>query len=149
MSSEFERDLQRCRVGLDEAREEFLAVVTVLRDADLEKARRGGWSVRRVLEHVIWSEWMYSRIVTHLRGQQPPGDPVDAAPSSGADAIERLGASRQALLDAVEGVDEESFYRLGRLGQEEYSILSVLENEINHEREHAEQVQVVVSSTDS
>ena len=45
--------------------------------------------------------------------------------------------------------DELDAYRLGRLGHEEYSILSVLE-EINQEREHAEQIRAIVSlSTDA
>jgi uncharacterized protein (TIGR03083 family) len=146
MTSDFDRDLQACHDGLAAARDELLAVVSGLSDADLEKGRRGGWTVRRVLEHVIWSEWMYSRVVTHLRGGQPAGGDVDATPSSAADAATRLEASRRALVDAVDGVDEESFYRLGKLGQEEYSVLSLLENEINHEREHAEQIRVIAAA---
>ena len=145
MTSEFDHDLQSSRTDLDAARAELLAVVNTLQDDDLERGRRGGWTVRRVLEHVIWSEWMYSRIVTHLRGGQPPGDPVDATPSSPADAVERLAGSHEALLAAVEGVDEETFYRLAKIGQEEYSVISLLENEINHEREHAEQVRALVA----
>jgi len=146
VTSELDKDLQSSRTGLDAARDELLAVVAALSEDDLERGRRGGWTVRRVLEHVIWSEWMYSRIVTHLRGGQPSADPVDATPSSPADAVERLAGSRAALLAAVEGVDEETFYRLAKIGQEEYSVLSLLENEINHEREHAQQVRALVAS---
>jgi uncharacterized damage-inducible protein DinB len=145
MSEEFDRDLQRCRDELDDARRTLLAAVTALDDADLDRGRRGGWTVRRVLEHVIWSEWMYSRVVIHLRGGRPPGDPVDAAPSGAADAVAKLQASRAALIAAVDGVDEETFYTVGKLGQEEYSVLSLLENEINHEREHAEQVRALTA----
>jgi len=145
MTAEFDRDLKSCREGLDAARDGLLATVAALRDSDLERGRRGGWTVRRVLEHVIWSEWMYSRIATHLRGGQPPGDRVDATPSSPADAVERLHGSRDALLAAIAGVDEETFYRLTRLGQEEYSVISLLENEINHEREHAEQLRTLTA----
>lgn len=141
MTSEFEQDLQRVREELDAARKELLAAVTSLSDADLDKARRGGWTVRRVLEHVIWSETMYSRVVTHLRGQQPPGDAFDATPASVADAVERLRASRTALVQALDGVDEEPFYRLAAVGHEEYSILSMIENESMHEHEHAAQIQ--------
>ena len=49
MSAEFERDLQRCHNELGAARQQLLAVVAALSDADLHKARRGGWSVRRAV----------------------------------------------------------------------------------------------------
>ena len=144
MTSELEQDLQSAREGLAAAREVLLAVVTALSDDDLEQGKRGGWTVRRVLEHVIESEWIYSRLTAHLRGLPVPGDAIDAKPASVADARDRLAASRAALLHALEGVDEESFYHLGTIGHEEYSILSILENEINHEREHAEQIGAIV-----
>ena len=53
MSNEFADDLTRCREDLAAARQELLSVVRALSDTDLEKSRRGGWTVRRVLEHVI------------------------------------------------------------------------------------------------
>ena len=145
MSEELDRDLAHCRAELDAARRELLAVVTALKDDDLERVRRGEWPVRRILEHVIESEWLYSRLIAHLRGQPVPGDAIDATPTSQADAIDRLAASRAALVKAFDGADEESFYRLGKMGHEEYSVLSVLENEINHEREHAAQIRKTVS----
>ena len=145
MSDEFDRDLGHCKRELDAAREELLGVVTALKDGDLDRGRRGGWPVRRVLEHVIWSELLYSRLITHLRGGTPEGETPPSTPSSAADALERLEGSHEALLAAFDGVDEESFYRLGTIGHEEYSIISVLENEINHEREHAEQVRAIVN----
>ena len=144
MSDEFERDLENGRSALSESRAELVAVVRGLRDGDLERARRGGWSVRKVLEHVVQSEWLYARLVQHLRGVAGQGDIVSGAPAPVQDAEDRLGASRTALLAAVEGVDEESFYRLGAVGHEEYSILSVLENTANHDREHAQQVREIV-----
>jgi uncharacterized damage-inducible protein DinB len=145
MTAGFDSDLQSSLRELAAARAELLAAVTALSDADLDTGRRGGWTVRRVLEHVAWSEWMYSRVVIHLRGGQPPGDPVDANPSSVQHALELLRASHDQLLAALDGVDEESFYRLTTMGHEEYSVLSLLENEINHEREHAAQIQALVS----
>ena len=54
-------------------------------------------------------------------------------------AFHKVG--RTQLLDLkIDGIDEETFYRLGNLGYEEYSVLSMLENEANHEREHAAQI---------
>ncbi len=143
MTSEFEQDLQRVREELDAARTELLAAVTSLSDADLDRARRGGWTVRRVLEHVIQSEWLYSRVVLHLRGLPVPGDAIDANPISAVDASDKLGASRAALVQALDGVDEEPFYRLAAVGHEEYSILSMIENESMHEHEHAAQIQSI------
>jgi len=145
MSEEFERDLAQCNRELDDARRELFGVVKALEDTDLDRSRRGGWNARRVLEHVIWSELLYSRLITILRGGTVEGEIPPCAPASAADALERLERSREALVTALGGVDEESFYRLGTIGHEEYSILSVLENEINHEREHAGQIRTLVS----
>ena len=147
MSAEFDRDLEGMRSELDAARQELSGVVAALSDADLERERRGGWTVRRVLEHVIQSEWLYARLVNHLREQPVPDDDVSGAPASVADATHRLEASRGALLAALAGVDEEAFYRLRTLGHEEYSIISVLENVSNHDSEHAEQVKTILAAS--
>ena len=109
-------------------------------------APRGQWPVRRVLEHVIWHEQVYVRMAAHMRGQPSPGDMPDYTPSTVSDAIEKLAESRRALLDGIEGVDEETFYRLGKMGFEEYSIVSMLENESNHEREHAAQIKKTLNN---
>ena len=150
MRSEFDRDLEAVRreCGLD--RETLLSVVAALSDADLDRARRGGWTVRRVLEHVIRSEWLYITLVNHLRGQQPANTPMEAGPpESVAEASRDLEASRQALLAAIEGVDEETFYQLERVGHEEYSVISVLENVALHDREHAAQVEAIMELVDT
>ena len=146
MTAGFDRDLTAAREELEGARHELLGVVSALNDADLDRARRGGWTARRVLEHVIQSEWLYARLVAHLRELLVPGDVVSGAPSSAADALQRLDASRRALLAALDGVDEESFYALRVVGHEEYSILSVLENAAHHDREHAAQVRAIVEA---
>ena len=166
MSDEFDRDLAAGRDGLASAREGLLAVVGALAEDDLERARRGGWSVRKVLEHVIHSEWLYSRLATHLRGDAPPegdtrtesGPPPEggtatemqdqppAAFASIAEAVRQLDAVRAALLAAIDGVDEESFYRLQTVGHEEYSVLSLLENVALHDREHGPQVQEMLAA---
>jgi uncharacterized damage-inducible protein DinB len=140
MTNEYERDMQNCRAGLEEARRELLDVVASLSDDDLDNTPRGQWPVRRIMEHVIYSEQAYARIIAFLREQQGPGDIPDCVPSDATDALDKLAASRTALLSALDGVDEETFYRIGRLGHEEYSVLSMLENEANHEREHAAQI---------
>ncbi|MCH7719172.1 MAG: DinB family protein [Chloroflexi bacterium] len=145
MSDEFDRELTSAREELDAARRELLPVVSALSDGDLDRERRGGWAVRRVLGHVIESEWLYANLVAHLRGTPAPGDVVSGGPSSAADAAQRLDASRRALLSALDGVDEASFYRLSVVGHEEYSIISVLENTANHDREHAGQIQAIVN----
>ena len=146
MTTEFERDLEHARTEMDAARQELLAVIGALTDDDLDRERRGGWSVRRVLEHVIQSEWLYVGLVSHLRDQPVQGDRDSGAPSSATDAADRLHASRRALLGALEGVEEESFYRLRSVGHEEYSVLSLLENVVNHDREHGAQVRAILDT---
>ncbi len=147
MTSEFKQDLTNAQRELDGAREALLSVVNALSDDDFGRGRRGGWTVGRVLEHLIQSEWLYSRLVNHLRDLPvEQGEVSGSAPASAADAAGQLEASRGALLSAFDGVDEESFYRLRVIGHEEYSVLSILENEWHHDREHAEQVQSIVAA---
>ena len=146
MTSEFDRDLANSHTDLDSARRALLDVLSSLSDAYLDRAPRGQWPVRRVLEHVIWHEQVYVRMAAHMRGQPSPGEMPDYTPSSKANALELLHESRRALLAGIEGVDEETFYRLGKMGFEEYSIVSMLENESNHEREHAAQIKKTLNN---
>jgi hypothetical protein len=142
----FESDLSALKQAMAGARSQLSAVVSGLKDSDLDAARRGGWTVSRVLEHVIGSEFSYARLVRRLRNQ---ADVDEAMPSesidSTASAIAGLEAARGALMAAIDGVDEESFYRLEQLRREEYSVMSVLENVLNHDREHSDQITAILS----
>jgi uncharacterized damage-inducible protein DinB len=146
MGAEFHSDLTACRNDLDAARTQLLAILDRLSGADLERARRGGWTVQRVLEHVIWSELLYAKLVLHLRSQPgAEGDLPECKPDSLADARARLAASREALLTALDGVDEETFYRIGSIGHEEYSVISIIENTVSHDREHTGQIEAILA----
>jgi hypothetical protein len=144
MSAEFDADLTRLRSELADARSAFLKVVGGFSDGQLDNARRGGWSARRVLDHVIFSDQAYARVIGALRGQSIPGEFPPSRPESVDDATTKLAVARQTLLGALDGVDEESFYALKQLGQEEYSILSVLENARSHDHEHGEQLSEIL-----
>ena len=147
MSDEFDRDLSKAREDTSQARDGLLAVLRDLKDEDLDKERRGGWSVRKVLEHAIHSEVLYGRLARHLRElPQPEDEAITVPPPTVASAISALENSRAALEAAIDGVDEETFYTLRVVGHEEYSILSLLENVALHDREHAPQIQDIVSS---
>ena len=61
--------------------------------------------------------------------------------------------TRTATLKALKELDlvpraYETFYELRKVGHEEYSILSVLENIANHDREHAEQIRNILAADD-
>ena len=61
--------------------------------------------------------------------------------------------TRKALLNALEELEmdpmsSEKFYELRKVGHEEYSVLSVLENVANHDREHAEQIRNILATDD-
>jgi uncharacterized damage-inducible protein DinB len=148
MTTELNAELSAVQQDVASARQELLAALEPLLDADLERSRRGGWAAGRVVLHLIQSEWHYVRLIRQLR-ELPPSAPPDLPDvvTSVADAVRELAAARQALLDALEGIDEPSFYRLGTLGREEYSVLSVLENVAHHDREHGQQLQRIVERT--
>ncbi|MCH8815011.1 MAG: DinB family protein [Chloroflexi bacterium] len=153
MPSEFESDLATLTADIHASRKELDSAVASITDLDL--ARRGGWSLRRILEHVIESEWLYTSLVSHLGspGKGPSGQPIPDRPNTSCDGdtiaqiSEKLAACRKAFINTLAGATEDNFYEIQRLGHEEYSILSVLENVANHDREHAEQIGEIVAST--
>ena len=138
---EFRRDLEDNLSAMGTARTELLERVRALSPDEIERARRGGWSIREVLRHLIDSEVAYAKVAGFLRGN-PPDLPntVDEDVASGAAAADALERVRETLLSLLDGVDERTFYELRALGREQYSIVSVLENVTNHDHEHLEQI---------
>ncbi|HEY7295076.1 MAG TPA: hypothetical protein VH916_08535, partial [Dehalococcoidia bacterium] len=76
MAATLEADLSGARQELSAAREELLHTIDTVGDVGLDRARRGGWSVRRVLQHLVEAEWFYGRAVCQLRGLAPPPAPT-------------------------------------------------------------------------
>jgi len=146
MTTQFERDFRRLHEDATAARLELMNVVRSLSDADLDRARRGGWTVRRALEHVTQSDRYYASMVARLRGITAEAPAIAASLDTQGKAVTQLNLARHALLSAIEGIDEEAFYRLETAGREEYSVMSVLENITNHDREHAEQLRAILES---
>lgn len=143
----FEADRDDVLDSMQSARAELVSAIQPLSQEDLERARRGGWPVVRVIEHVVESDYMYAVVAAAIRKQQVAprgetscaGQPVD-------EIICRLEASRAALLASVKDVPEDDFYRLEKLGHEEYSVISLLENTAAHDREHAGQIRSIIQS---
>ena len=144
----FDADVEAVTTDLTGARAALVSAVQRLSDTDLDRARRGGWAIRRVLEHVIEFEWLCVMAIAAIRKQPVPERPPTSCEGQPADEILcMLDSSRAALLRTIDGVDEDSFYRLERLGREEYSILSALENVAHHDHEHAGQITATVANT--
>jgi phosphinothricin acetyltransferase len=131
-------DLERALVAMRDARNALLDAVAGLSDADLGRARPGGWSVRRVLEHVVESESAYAKLLAHLRGRAQPDAPRAAADVPA--VLDSLAVTRADVHALVDGVEGETLYRLARVGHEEYSVLSVLQNIAAHDRDHLGQI---------
>jgi hypothetical protein len=144
--SGFQQHLSDVTANLDRARGELLAVLSNLTDEDLVQSRRGGWTVGKVLDHIIGSEWHYAQLAASLRGMEAI-QPADHQGGGVAVMTEALSGSRDALLTSIQGVSEEVFYRLGNVGREEYSIISVLENVEQHDIEHLAQINSIRAST--
>lgn len=147
MAATLNDDLTAARQELEAARSDLATTLATVSDDALEQSRRGGWTVQRVLQHVIDAEWHYAALISQLRGLVvlPPAD-RRGSPASVPDAARRLTESRRALLEALDGIDEAAYYRLDVIGREEYSVLSVLENVAHHDREHAAQLQRIVAT---
>jgi phosphinothricin acetyltransferase len=136
-------DLERVLEDMAAARRELLVLVVPASAGDLVRSRPGGWTLGRVLHHIIESEAIYAKLLAHQRGRTPPA--LDTAePADGIDASAKLGATRAAIAALVDGIDDETLYRLVRFGHEEYSPLSVLENVAAHDRDHRGQIAEVM-----
>ncbi len=113
--TEFGDDLQNARANLDAARDDLLAALAEA-DGRFEAGRRGHWNVAEVLQHLIDAENHYAAGIGSLRGRAPGRSKPVPPPASAAAARRELELSRQRLMEAFAGVDEETFYRMGRWG---------------------------------
>ena len=146
MNAEAERDLARAISDMRASREALLSVIAPLDQGAMQINRPGGWSISRVLQHVIESEATYAKLLAHLCGKPSPAFDTPLA-RDGPEATGCLATTRAAIDAIVEGgIDPETLYALKRIGHEEYSPLSVLENVALHDREHAEQIRSLLRS---
>lgn len=137
--SDFQTERASLIKDLTESRSHLVGVVEQLKPEEFDQARRGSWAVSKILDHVLHSERLYTQLISVFSGK--PTAVLDAAKfGSAADAKSALDSSRDAFLSAVEEVKEDDFFRLQTVGHEEYSVLSILENNAAHDREHAEQI---------
>ena len=143
--SDFEDERTTLLKDLAESRAGLISVCERLQATDLEQARRGSWAVSKILHHVLRSERLYTQLISVFSGK-PTNVPETAQFASAADAKSALDNSRDAFLSAVQEVSEDDFFRLQTIGHEEYSVLSILENNASHDREHAEQIRKTLGS---
>ena len=141
MESDFETELAEATSAMTAARAAFADFIGGLEDADLERGRRGHWTVAQVLEHVFQSDEHYYRTILQLREASPSqSDAFATTPSTASQWAEALRAACDAIVQASEGVDEATFYRLGGHPRQQYSVLSVIENVTLHDHEHSAQI---------
>jgi hypothetical protein len=141
--SEFDTERDALLSDIQQSRAMLSEVVAGLSADDLSTARRGSWPVSKILDHVVHSERLYTQLVSVFSGVATSIEP-GGTPSTPGEALAALEVTRTALIDGVSRVKEEDFYRLQTIGHEEYSVLSILENVANHDREHAEQIRKTI-----
>jgi uncharacterized damage-inducible protein DinB len=147
----YHSDLAASQEAIRLAREELLGVIDSLSRADLERARKGGWTVRKVLEHLIRYEHLSGQGMAFLTGAVTPERLESTTPASATEARTMLLEGRKTLLAALGNLDEdpmafETFYELKKMGHDEYSALSLLENVAFHDREHADQIRAILAT---
>ena len=142
--TEFDDDLSAALAATRRAREDVISLVNALTESDLSLGRRGGWTISQVLVHLVQSEFFYAAGVEQLRGSERSVAIESPPVRTAEEAVAALDRARAALEKAVDGVDEETFYRLGKLGGQEYSVLSTLENVELHDREHEAQIRLLL-----
>jgi len=149
MTCSYHSDRAASQDAIRQARDELLGVIDSLSRSSFERARKGGWPVRKVLEHVIHSEKLYAQATAYLCGSEAPPRSEISPPASASEARTMLLDSRKALLKALGALEldpkaYETFYELKKVGHEEYSVLSVLENVASHDHEHAARIQAII-----
>jgi uncharacterized damage-inducible protein DinB len=145
--SEFNAELTENTAAIAGARTALLDRLRRLSNDELIRGRRGGWTVRDVLRHVIDAEVAYAKVIAYLRSSAV--DLVNATDEDVASrdaAIAALERARAQLLALLDGIDEQTFYDLRALGKEQYSVVSVLENVASHDHEHLEQIEKILAS---
>lgn len=145
--SEFNAELTENTAAIAGARTALLDRLRRLSNDELIRGRRGGWTVRDVLRHVIDAEVAYAKVIAYLRSSAV--DLVNATDEDVASrdaAIAALERARTQLLALLDGIDEQTFYDLRALGKEQYSVVSVLENVASHDHEHLEQIEKILAS---
>ncbi len=100
--------------------------------------------MRAVLAHLAEADRGYTHIVSTLRDQETSNEASVATPISVTEALQQLNTEKQALITAVQGVDEETFYRLRHALHQEYSVLSALRDAALHKREHLRQIRATL-----
>jgi len=138
-------DLAAAMQDMRRDRHRLLAAVRPLTAAEMLLDSRGGWSIARVLEHVIWSESAYAKMLAHQCGKSTRDLDV-SRPDDGATAAAQLAATRAAVEAAVDGVQDHTLYLLVQFGHEEFSALSLLQNIALHDREHVEQIVTLIGA---
>jgi hypothetical protein len=142
----FAADLEAALNDASAARAELVSAVQPLAEPDLDRARRGGWPVHRVIEHAIQHDYYMAMFIARARGKQAAmGDPTCAGQPID-EIVCRMEDGRRALLALIDGIDEDAFYELQKLGHDEFSPLTALENAAAHDREHAAQIASILAA---
>jgi len=139
-------DLTRAIDDLRRTRAALLALLRPLTAEDFARTRPGAWTIGRVARHLAESDVLYARLLAHQTGNDPGALP-DPTPRDGAEAAAMLEATSTAMLGMIEGIDAETLYRIVKVGREEYSPLSVLENVAMHDAEHLAQIRDLLDAT--
>ena len=148
MATEFERDLTEACAAVDDARADLAGLAEVITDADLERARRGEWTVAGVLGHLVASAGHSAGLVASLRGRAPEtSDSGGGSVTSVADALGQMAAARASIRDALDGIGEDEFYELQDGGFQTYSLRSAALDIALHDRQHLEQIREILASS--
>jgi phosphinothricin acetyltransferase len=83
---------------------------------------------------------MYAKLLAFQTGGAATGLP-EGAPEDGPSAASMLTSTQAEMLRLLEGIDAETLYRMTKVGHEEYSPLSLLENVTMHDGEHLAQIE--------
>jgi uncharacterized damage-inducible protein DinB len=128
------RDLELARKKLKEA-------LSGLPDEIFNKDRGAeDWSPRQITQHLAEVEGRLGFAITRTRGQEWPYGRDEPAFNSATEALAGLSETRRRLLDAIHGLDDDAWVHEHEGRQGPYSIGSLVDVQIHHDEDHAQQI---------
>ena len=121
-----------------DARAAFAALGARSGPKAMAQARPGGWTVGRIIEHLIESDVLYAKLLAHQCGAEfaPPAEqtPVRTAPPPWSGSMQRETPCWRCSMASTRARSTVWCW------EQAYSPVSLLEHVASHEREHTRQI---------
>ena len=126
---------------LEDARKKLKDALNGLSDETFNKEPGPeDWSPKQITQHLAEVESRLAFAISRTRNQEWNYGREEPAFSNATEALAGLGESRRRLIESVHGVDDDAFNQEQEGRQGPYSIGSLVDVQIHHDQDHAQQI---------